>query len=47
MAKRRKKKGKNHAIIAVSEGAMPKKGQMELQTGEKDYMDLVALMAIA
>jgi len=45
--KNRKKKGKNYSIIAVSEGAMPKKGQMELQTGEKDSFGHVRLGGIA
>jgi len=43
----RKKKGKNYSIIAVSEGAVPKKGQMVLQTGEKDSFGHVRLGGIA
>ncbi len=39
----RKKKGKNYSIIACSEGAIPKKGQMELQSGEKDAFGHVRL----
>ena len=45
--KNRKKKGKHYSIIAVSEGAMPKEGQMELQTGEKDSFGHVRLGGIA
>ncbi len=43
----RKKKGKNYSIIAVSEGALPKKGQMELQVEEKDDFGHVRLGGIA
>ncbi|MEA2037186.1 MAG: ATP-dependent 6-phosphofructokinase [Nanoarchaeota archaeon] len=42
----RKKKGKNYSIIACSEGATPKEGQMELQTGEKDEFGHVRLGGI-
>ncbi len=45
--KNRKKKGKNYSIIAASEGAMPKKGQMELQVQEKDAFGHVRLGGIA
>ncbi|MBU0628671.1 MAG: 6-phosphofructokinase [Nanoarchaeota archaeon] len=45
--KNRKKKGKNYAIIACSEGAVPKEGQMILQTGEKDAFGHVRLGGIA
>jgi len=45
--KNRKKKGKNYSIIAVSEGALPKKGQMELQVKEKDAFGHVRLGGIA
>lgn len=45
--KNRKKNGKNYSIIAVSEGAVPKAGQMELQTGEKDSFGHVRLGGIA
>jgi len=45
--KNRKKKGKNYSIIAVSEGATPKKGQMELQVLEKDDFGHVRLGGIA
>ena len=43
----REKKGKQYAIIAVSEGAKPKKGQMKLQTGKKDDFGNVRLGGIA
>lgn len=43
----RKKKGKHYAIIAVSEGAVPKKGQMELQVKDKDEFGHVRLGGIA
>ena len=43
----RKKKGKHYSIIAISEGALPKKGQMELQTGDKDEFGHVRLGGIA
>ncbi|MBW2974716.1 ATP-dependent 6-phosphofructokinase, partial [Candidatus Woesearchaeota archaeon] len=42
----RKQKGKHYAIIAVSEGAVPKKGQMELQAKEKDAFCYVRLGGI-
>lgn len=45
--KNRKKKGKNYSIIAVSEGAVPKKGQMVLQAKEKDAFGHVRLGGIA
>jgi len=45
--KNREKKGKNYAIIAVSEGAVPKKGQMVLQVNEKDEFGHVRLGGIA
>ena len=45
--KNRQKKGKNYSIITVSEGAVPKKGQMILQTGEKDAFGHVRLGGIA
>jgi len=45
--KNRKKKGKNYSIIAVSEGALPKKGQMELQVQEEDEFGHVRLGGIA
>ncbi|HLC97129.1 MAG TPA: ATP-dependent 6-phosphofructokinase [Candidatus Nanoarchaeia archaeon] len=44
--KNRQKKGKNYAIIAVAEGAVPKKGQMELKTSEKDEFGHVRLGGI-
>ncbi|HZX44776.1 MAG TPA: 6-phosphofructokinase [Candidatus Nanoarchaeia archaeon] len=43
----RKRKGKNYAIIAVSEGAVPKEGQMILQAKEKDSFGHVRLGGIA
>ena len=43
----RKKKGKHYSIIAVSEGAVPKKGQMALQVKEKDSFGHVRLGGIA
>jgi phosphofructokinase-like protein len=43
----RKKKGKHHSIIAVSEGATPKEGQMALQTKKKDAFGHVRLGGIA
>lgn len=43
----RKKKGKHYGIISISEGAVPKKGQMTLQTGEKDAFGHVRLGGIA
>ena len=43
----RKKKGKNYSIIAISEGAVPKKGQMVLQVEEKDDFGHVRLGGIA
>ena len=43
----RKKKGKNYSILAVSEGAVPKAGQMILQTGETDAFGHVRLGGIA
>ncbi len=45
--KNRKKKGKNYSIIAVSEGAVPKKGQKVLQVKEKDEFGHVRLGGIA
>ena len=45
--KNRKKNGKNYSIIAVSEGALPKKGQMALQVKEKDAFGHVRLGGIA
>ncbi|MBW2989314.1 6-phosphofructokinase [Candidatus Woesearchaeota archaeon] len=42
----RKKKGKNYSIIAVSEGATPKKGQMEIQVKDKDSFGHVRLGGI-
>jgi len=45
--KNRKKKGKNYSIIACSEGAVPKKGQMELQVNEKDAFGHVRLGGMA
>ncbi len=47
MIKARKKKGKNYSIIAISEGATPKKGQMKLQVNEKDDFGHVRLGGIA
>ncbi|MDA1197218.1 MAG: ATP-dependent 6-phosphofructokinase [Nanoarchaeota archaeon] len=43
----REKKGKFYTIIAVSEGATPKKGAMELQKQEKDAFGHVRLGGIA
>ncbi len=43
----RRKKGKHYSIIAVSEGALPKTGQMQLQTEEKDAFGHVRLGGIA
>jgi len=43
----RRKKGKKYSIIAVSEGAVPKEGQMVLQTHEKDDFGHVRLGGIA
>ncbi len=43
----RKKKVKNYSIIAVSEGAVPKKGQMALQVNKKDEFGHVRLGGIA
>src|SRR3989344_4434788 len=43
----RKKKVKNYSIIAISEGAVPKEGQMILQTHEKDDFGHVRLGGIA
>lgn len=43
----RRKKGKKYSIIAVSEGAVPKKGQMVLQTDEKDSFGNIRLGGIA
>lgn len=45
--KNRRKKGKKYSIIAVSEGAVPKKGQMVLQTDKKDDFGNVRLGGIA
>jgi ATP-dependent phosphofructokinase / diphosphate-dependent phosphofructokinase len=45
--KNRQDKGKNHTIIAVSEGAVPKQGDMALQTKEKDAFGHVRLGGIA
>ncbi|MCK5283658.1 MAG: ATP-dependent 6-phosphofructokinase [Nanoarchaeota archaeon] len=41
------KKGKRYAVIAVSEGAIPKKGTMALQAKEKDSFGNVRLGGIA
>ncbi|MBI2576255.1 ATP-dependent 6-phosphofructokinase [Candidatus Woesearchaeota archaeon] len=45
--KAREKNGKEYAIIAVSEGAVPREGQAVLQTGEKDTFGHVRLGGIA
>ncbi|MBU0615592.1 MAG: ATP-dependent 6-phosphofructokinase [Nanoarchaeota archaeon] len=41
--KQRQAKGKHHTIIAASEGAIPKEGDMVLQAGEKDAFGHVRL----
>ena len=44
---RREKAGKNYTIIAVSEGAVPKEGDMITQCGEKDSFGHIRLGGIA